>query len=69
MTARSRNPRPPGRGGSQRSAEIDRTEADGHPTGSEAAARCLRSAARWEAQARMIEREWLAITGAEFHDG
>lgn len=37
--------------GARRSAEIDRTEADTYPTGSDARDRCLRSAIRWEQQA------------------
>ncbi|WP_203338642.1 hypothetical protein [Nocardioides limicola] len=54
--------------GCYRSAEIDRTEANGYPTGSEDAADCLLSAQRWETQAQLIEREWLATTGAECDD-
>lgn len=47
--------------GALRSAEIDRSEADTYPSGSEEKARCLASAEAWEEQARQEERAWLAL--------
>jgi hypothetical protein len=40
--------------GARRSAEIDRAEADTHPTDSPAWQRCMDSAARWEEQAEFL---------------
>lgn len=47
--------------GALRSAEIDRSEADGFPTGSQERERCLASAKAWEKQARQEEQTWLAM--------
>lgn len=48
--------------GCYRSAEIDRSEADGYDPGPDRD-RCLSSAERWEAQAREVEALWLNLDG------